>query len=120
MKYYIAPRSGAAATKNFESTMIKGVPFKAIEQYLTPVGKELLLREDLIYAWGNRSGTKSQWESMELGDTVLFYAHGEIVMSAEVYYKQHSSELGRAMWTPKEEDDPWQYTFFLRNPRYFK
>ena len=80
MKYFLAPRSGEKSYKNFESTIRNGVPLRRIEQFLDVEGRKTLLGEDVIYAWGNREGTKSQWESMEYGDTVIFYAHRKLVM----------------------------------------
>ncbi len=55
---------------------------------------------------------------MELGDTVIFYAQGKLVMTGEVYFKAHSAALALAMWPPDENGNPWEYTFFLRNLRY--
>jgi hypothetical protein len=118
MKYFLAPRSGEKSYKNFESTIRNGVPMSRIEKFLTIEGKQKLLSEDVIYAWGNREGTRSQWESMDYGDTVIFYAHRKLVMIGEVYYKQHSNELALAMWPPDDNGNPWAYTFFLKNLRF--
>lgn len=120
MHYFIAPRSGEKSYKNFQSTIKHGVPFENIEPYLTPEGKAALLSEEIIYSWGNRPGTKTEWERMESGDTVIFYAKGELVMVGEVYYKQQSPELALAMWPPDENGHPWEYTFFLRNLQYIQ
>jgi hypothetical protein len=118
MNYFLAPRSGEKSYKNFESTIVNGVPFKRIEKYLTEEGKQKITSEDIIYAWGNREGTKSQWEKMQYGDTVIFYAHRKLVMAAEVYYKQHNDGLAEAMWPLDDNGKPWAYTFFVKNLRY--
>ncbi len=118
MKYFLAPRSGEKSHKNYESTIRNGVPLRRIERFLDEEGKRKLATEDIIYAWGNREGTRSQWESMEYGDTVIFYAHRKLVMVGEVYYKLHSDQMALAMWPPDEKGHPWAYTFFLRNLRF--
>src|SRR5689334_11000774 len=120
MNYFIAPRSGERSYKNFQSTIKHGVPYENIERFLTDQGKKLLLAEPVIYSWGNRAGTRSQWERMEVGDKVIFYARDELVMVGEVYFKQHHPELALAMWPPDEKGNPWEYTFFLKNLVYIK
>ncbi len=120
MNYFIAPRSGEKSYKNFSSTIKHGVPYENIAPYLSEEGKSKLLNEEVIYSWGNRAGTREQWERMEYGDLVIFYAKGELVLVGDVYYKQHSPELALAMWPPDENGNPWEYTYFLRNLRYIK
>lgn len=39
-------------------------------------------------------------------------------MAGEVYFKKHDPKLALAMWPPDEKGNPWEYTFFLRNPQY--
>ncbi len=120
MRYFIAPRSGERSYENFLSTVKHGVPYKRIEPFLDEQGKEILKKEEIIYSWGNREGKKSEWEKMSLGDTVIFYASGNLVMAGEVIYKQHSAEMALAMWPPDENGQAWSYTFFLNKLRYFK
>ena len=35
---------------------------------------QTISKEEIIYAWGNRKGTKRAWEKMKQGDQVIFYA----------------------------------------------
>jgi len=118
MNYFLAPRSGEKSYKNFLSTIKHGVPYERIAPFLTDEGRAKVLEQEVIYAWGNREGTKSRWEKMQNGDTVVFYAHGRLVMSGEVYYKQHSPQLALAMWPRDEHGNPWEYTFFIKNLNY--
>ena len=118
MNYFLAPRSGEKSYKNFLSTIKNGVPYDRIAPFLTDEGKSKVRQQEIIYTWGNREGTRGQWEQMEYGDTVIFYAKGKLVMAGEVYYKQHSPQLALAMWPPDERGNPWEYTFFLKNLRY--
>lgn len=119
MNYFVAPRSGEKSYKNFLSTIKNGVPFDRIEPFLSDEGKIKLLQQDVIYAWGNREGTRAHWENMQEGDTVIFYANRKLVSSGEVYFKQHSPNLALAMWPRDEHGNPWEYTFFLKNLKYF-
>lgn len=119
MNYFLAPRSGEKSYANFLSTIKNGVPYDRIEAFLTDEGKIKVLQEDVIYAWGNREGTRAHWENMEYGDTVIFYANRKLVMAGEVYYKQRDPKLALAMWPPDEKGNPWEYTFFLKNLKYF-
>lgn len=119
-RYFIAPRSGEKSYKNFLSTIKHGVPFERIEPFLNEEGKEILRKEEVIYSWGNREGKKAEWEKMSTGDTVIFYASGNFVMSGKVIYKQYSPELALAMWPPDENGQPWSYTFFLNDLKYFR
>jgi hypothetical protein len=118
MKYFLAPRSGEKSYKNFLSTIKHGVPYERIAPFLSPEGREKVLQQEIIYAWGNREGTSRQWMLMEYGDTIIFYAKGKLVMAGEVYYKQHSPSLALAMWPRDEHGNPWEYTFFIKNLRY--
>jgi hypothetical protein len=118
VKYFIAPRSGEKSYKNFQSTIKNGVPLSRLSPFLNDVEKAILASEEIIYAWGNREGTKSAWNDMAIGDTVIFCAKGILVMTGEVYMKKHSPELALSMWPPDDKGKPWEYTFFLKNIRY--
>lgn len=120
MNYFIAPRSGEKSYKNFVSTIKHGVPLFQIQSFLTEEGKEILKKQETIYAWANRAGKKAEWGRMQIGDTVIFYTKGSLVMAGTVIYKQHNKNLALAMWPADEKGNPWEYTFFVNNLRYFK
>jgi hypothetical protein len=116
--YFMAPRSGEKSYDNFESSIKNGVPLERIAAHLTPEEISILSSQDVIYAWGNREGTKSAWNTMKEGDSVIFSSKGVLVMVGEVYLKKHSPQLALALWPPDEKNNPWSYTFFLKNIRY--
>lgn len=118
MNYFLAPRSGERSYKNFASTIRGGVNLERITPFLSEDEQKIIKREEVIYAWGNREGTRAQWEKMNSGDTVIFYANKKLVMHAEVYFKKYSPQLALALWPPDEKNNPWSYTFFLRNLQY--
>lgn len=119
-RYFLAPRSGEKSYQNFLSTIKHGVPYARIEPHLAEEGKRVLGNQEVIYSWGNREGKKKEWEKMQLGDMIIFYAKGDLVMAGALIYKQYSPELALAMWPPDENGQPWAYTFFLNELRYFK
>lgn len=119
-RYFLAPRSGEKSYQNFLSTLKHGVPFARIAPFLNEEGKQILSKEEVIYAWGNRAGKKAEWDRMETGDTVIFYANKNFVMAGDVIFKQHGDDLALAMWLPDENGQPWSYTFYISNLRYFK
>jgi len=118
MNYFLAPRSGEKSHKNYQSTIKHGIPLNLISAYLTQDEISILSSEDIVYAWGNREGTANAWRKMNIGDIVIFYAKGTLIMTGEVYFKKHSPQLALAMWPPDEKGHPWEYTFFLRNLKY--
>jgi hypothetical protein len=120
MKYFIAPRSGEKSYKNFQSTIKHGVPYDRIEPYLKAEGKNILRQEEIIYSWGNREGKSKEWQKINYGDIVIFYAKYQFIMAGSVIYKQNDPNLALAMWPPDEKGNPWSYTFFLNNLYYFK
>lgn len=93
----MAPRSGEKSYKNYQSTIKSGVEFNLIAEHLDEEGRSKLLKEEIIYAWGNREGTSSSWNRMEYGDKVIFYAKKRLVMVGDVFYKKHSRELALAL-----------------------
>lgn len=120
MRYFLAPRSGERAHINSVSTIKHGVPFEKIKPYLKEEGRVILQKQEVIYAWGNREGKKAPWYRMSEGDTVIFYDKGFYVSAADVIYKEYNPDLAFAMWPKDENGNPWSYTFFLTNFRYFK
>jgi hypothetical protein len=58
---------------------------------------------------------------MEPADLVLFYkgregneVEGKFVYGAKLLFKQHSKDLGLALWPPRPGQEPWTCIFFLR------
>lgn len=119
-RYFLAPRSGEKSYENYLSTLKYGVPYARIAPFLSEEGKKILNEQEVIYAWGNRLARSAEWGRMDIGDTVIFYANKNFVMAGDVIFKQHSDELALAMWPRDENGQPWSYTFYISNLRYFK
>ena len=124
MKFFLAPRSNETSYKNFLSTIESGVDFAIVESHLDEEGLQRLSARGKLFVWGNKETKKASWDKMELGDLVLFYKgregqerEGKLIYAGTLVYKQHSRELGLALWPPKKGQEPWVCIFFLENLR---
>lgn len=122
MKIFLAPRSNETSYKHFLSTIENGVSFSIVEPYLSDEGKKLLGGREKLFAWGNKETKKSSWDKMGPGDLVLFYKgregeerEGKFLYAGNLLYKQHSRDLGLALWPPKTGEEPWTCIFFLED-----
>lgn len=121
MKIFLAPRSNETSYKNFLSTIENGVDKSIIEPHLDDVGKKALASYDKVFVWGNKETKKPSWDKMELNDLVLFYKgregderEGKLLYAGKLLHKQHSRDLGLALWPPKTGEEPWTCVFFLK------
>lgn len=124
MRIFLAPRSNETSYKNFLSTIENGVDLTIVEPHLDPEGRQRLAGRNKLFVWGNKDSKKASWNKMELGDLVLFYKgrekkerEGKLVYAGTLAHKQHSKELGLALWPPKKGEEPWICIFFLENLR---
>lgn len=122
MKIFLAPRSNETSYKNFLSTIENGLDYSIIEPYLDEEGKKILAGQSKIFAWGNKESKKASWEKMEVDDLILFYKgsegnekQGKFLYAGKLLYKQHSKDLGLALWPPKPGEEPWTCVFFLKD-----
>jgi hypothetical protein len=120
MQIFLAPRSNETSHKNFLSTIESGVDFSVVEPYLTVEGKEKLGKSGKLFVWGNKETKKASWDKMQIGDLVLFYKgrdgnekQGKLIHAGRLLFKQHSKDLGLALWPPKTGEEPWTCIFFL-------
>ncbi len=121
MRIFLAPRSNETSYKNFLSTIENGVDFSIVEPFLTDEGKKLLSNAGKLFVWGNKETKKASWDKMEPDDLVLFYKgregsekEGKFLYAGKLLFKQHSKELGLALWPPKPGEEPWTCIFFLK------
>jgi len=121
-KIFLAPRSNETSYKNFLSTIENGIEYSIIEPFLSGEGKKLLSGRGKLFIWGNRETKKSSWDKMEVDDLILFYKgkqaaekEGKFVYAGRLLYKQHSRDLGLALWPPKPGEEPWTCIFILRD-----
>ena len=116
-RIFLAPRSNETSYKNFLSTINDGVNPELVYPFLAEEEKGALKGHKRFYIWGNLESKKPSWEQMQLGDIILFYAHGSFVYSGECLFKKFSDELGSALWPPATENKGahWNCIFFVHN-----
>jgi hypothetical protein len=124
MRFFLAPRSNETSYKNFLSTIENGIDSMIVEPHLDEDGKKRLAGHSKVFVWGNKESKKASWDKMQLGDLILFYKgredkerEGKLVYAGTLMHKQHSRELGLALWPPKKGQEPWTCIFFLDNLR---
>lgn len=122
MSIFLVPRSNEISYKNFLSTIENGVDYSLIKNHLSDEGKIILSGKGKLFVWGNKESKKKSWDKMEYGDHVLFYKgregdeqKGKFLYSGTLLFKQHSKELGLALWAPKTGEEPWTCIFFLED-----
>jgi hypothetical protein len=120
MKIFLAPRSNETSYKSFLSTIENGVDYSIVEPDLDQTGKKILGTQSNLFVWGTKESKKASWDKMDTGDLVLFYKgregnepEGKFLYAGKLLYKQHSRDLGQALWPPKTGELPWPCVFFL-------
>lgn len=110
---FLAPRSNETAYKNYISSM-QGRPKSELSKYLSSDELNSLSKIESIHAWGCQPSLEKRWESMNLGDYVMFYAKGKFLSVGELIFKKKSNELALALWPRnKETNEPWSCVFFV-------
>ena len=115
---FLAPCSNPLAQKHFQDTILNGVRFESIEEYLKEDDKAALQGEDPLRIWGNTPGSYSQrkgWIDMEPGDIVLFYQSGKFTYAGKVYHKLDNERLSKKLWPDDKGDKRWNLIYFLQD-----
>ncbi|MFC2094969.1 hypothetical protein ACFLSW_00820 [Candidatus Bipolaricaulota bacterium] len=120
-RVFLAPRSNETSYKNFLSTIEHGTDYSVVESFLNEEGKLRLSNLGKLFVWGNKDTSRTSFDKMQVGDTVLFYrgkkrkdeTEGRIAYAGKVVHTQYSRELSLALWPPKEGEAPWSCVFFL-------
>lgn len=112
---FLAPRSNETAYKNYISSM-QGKIFADIKPFLSDKEAEQLAGDNKYFVWGCQPSLRGRWESMVVGDYVLFYSHGRFISVGTLKFKKYSEALARSLWPEsKESGEPWSCVFFVDN-----
>lgn len=114
--FFLAPRSNETSFRNFRSTIEGGVSYDEIKDVVDSRGKEILSKQQKIFAWGCADSLKSRWDKMRENDIVLFYVKGVFRYAGKVIHRQFSDKLSDKLW-PRKNDKPWSCVFFLSDMR---
>lgn len=66
-----------------------------------------------VRLWGTRF--RNVWNSMNIGDYVLFYQRNYVIGVAEVAFKTVNAALATKVWGQYETGETWQNIFFVKN-----
>ena len=71
--------------------------------------------------WGAVPGSSNirNWETMEVGDYVMVYREGKIILAAEVAMKVRNPDLARYFWREDGSGKTWEYIYFMINDATF-
>lgn len=115
---HLAPATSRGnAYRFFEQTVLDGVSRDFYDEYTE---RDL---GDSARVWGLTSSTRTSWESVDIGDWVLFYTEeNRYRYATRVTEKEHNAELGDAirselLGVPEDKSErDWDYLLFLEEP----
>src|SRR3989338_5545864 len=67
--------------------------------------------------WGAVPGSSNirNWETMDVGDYVMVYRQGKIILAAEIAMKVRNPELAKFFWQEDTDGKTWEYIYFMIN-----
>jgi hypothetical protein len=113
---FLAP----ASQENIHETILNAVSLEYARNYLSPgqleTMAEALPSEDSFHCWAMTKNSRSRFDSMLVGDMVLFTSKGsgKFSYSAKVVLKLESLSLGEALWSVVP-GLPWELIYFLED-----
>ena len=111
---FLAP----ASQENIHETILNAVSLDYARGYLNPDQLETMAKalpsEDSFHCWAMTKNSRSRFDSMLVGDMVLFTSKGsgKFSYSAKVVHKLESLSLGEALWSIVP-GLPWELIYFL-------
>ena len=94
------------------------IPLDNIADVLT---QEEVLKLKEIYPdrkvrlWGARPGLKNVWDSLEVGDHILFYNQNSYICVADAAFKTANTALAKKIWGEYKTGETWENIFFVKN-----
>ena len=119
---FLVPASGIEAFKHYAETIQRKRTFSEISAFLSEHDLKLLkgLYRDAPFAvWGARStqGNARTFNQMNLGDYILFWQRGKIVLIGEIAWKTRSKQLAEHFWKTNVSGETWEQIYFIINER---
>lgn len=116
----LQPSGSKESMHHMENTIYNSVYLDTYKSLYSPENYQNLIKlypNHEAYIWGVTQGRKNtnerKWESLSVGDTILFSGKGRIFTIATLTYKMHSREFARAIWGTNEEGFTWEYMYFV-------
>jgi hypothetical protein len=120
--FFVVASGGHETERHYIDTIERKRTVEEAEKFLTPQEIEVLKRDyhnGPFAVWGAvpGSGNMRTWDAMESGDFVLIYKEGKIIFAAEVALKTRNPLMAEYLWGKDENDNTWEYMYFLVNPQ---
>ena len=114
----LQPSGSKVALEHYQDTIIKPVSLSLIGQFAS--ASELKDLSDrypggAVPTWGIVPGKagQSKWERITPGDIAVFSGSGKIFASGVVSYKIHNVDLAAKLWGHDDNNQTWEYMYFL-------
>lgn len=121
MGLYLAP----ASSENIQESLLGGIDISIAEKFLSDSEcsklKELLGTNKRFHCWAMTDGSRSKFEKMERGDTILFVEKGTgfFTYQAEALLTVENEQLGNHLWSYVPRGT-WKLIYFVTNIQQIK
>lgn len=119
---FVVPASGPEASQHYQETIRKKRQFAELERFLPSEDLKVLhgLYHGAPFAvWGARAGRGNArtFQQMNLGDYILFWQRGKIVLIGEIAWKATNRALAEHFWGTNPAGETWEHIYFIINER---
>ena len=116
----LQPSGNPNARQHYNDTIKNPVTVERIGKFVNSTHLNIIKNiypKEVAYVWGVTPGKKlinySKWERIQRGDICLFSRQGHIFNSATVTFKIHNKNLAFDLWGSDDQENTWEYIFFL-------
>lgn len=119
----LQPSGSQIAQEHFNNTVKNPVSISVLEQFLNNSEIEKLRSiypNGELQVWGVTPGgsNPNKWKKIKRGDVTLFSGGGRIFASSVVTYKTVNKPLAEKLWGIDQNEETWEYLYFLAELNY--
>lgn len=117
---YLFTASNDSAIKNLEATIEKTYPISTcladLDADTVTKLKDNELHEN-VCMWGATPGSSNvdRWEKLKEGDGILAYSKGEFKFFGTIFAKTHNPDVARKIQKTNDNDETWEYIYFIKD-----
>ncbi len=117
---FLVPASGIQAFQHYSETIRKKRTLTEAAPFLPEHDLKILkgmYRNTSFAVWGARStqGNARTFNQMNLGDYILFWQKGRIVLIGEIAWKTKNKQLAEYFWKTNISGETWEQIYFIIN-----
>ncbi|WP_257149377.1 HNH endonuclease [Bacillus cereus] len=70
-----------------------------------------------VNMWGATPGSSNikRWGKLKEGDRILAYSKGEFHFYGTIFAKTHNREVAKKVWGTNNNDETWEYIYFIKD-----